>query len=213
MAAQMDWLKLESLLKVWLLHENRKRHVGRSIQLRSWKRASLSLSISVSLSHPSGLSIRYANGSWAGNPFSNIELSKSLKLNGQAWLIYLRSMCINFMSMAWMEVKTLVAPWTTHSRVSGIATGVHMATNTGSFREHRGSWNGKKWPSTNTTWNQIQRTNYIIIIIIWTKSQSSFPNNNNNGSAVTARTFCIPRTYRLLVAQSKQIQQIWATSI
>ena len=43
------------------------------------------------------------------------------------------------MSMAWMEVKTLVAPCTTHSLVSGMATGVQVARNTGSFREHSGT--------------------------------------------------------------------------
>lgn len=43
------------------------------------------------------------------------------------------SMCMNFMSIEWMDVKTLVAPWTTHSLVSGIATGVQVAKNTGSF--------------------------------------------------------------------------------
>lgn len=48
------------------------------------------------------------------------------------------SMWTNFMSMAWMEVKTLVAPWTTHSLVSGMATGVQEARNTGSLRLHSG---------------------------------------------------------------------------
>lgn len=42
------------------------------------------------------------------------------------------------MSIEWIEVKTLVLPWTTHSRVSGIATGVHVARKTGSERLHRG---------------------------------------------------------------------------
>ena len=42
-------------------------------------------------------------------------------------------------SMLWIEVKMLVAPWTTHSRVSGIAMGVHQDTKTGSFREQRGN--------------------------------------------------------------------------
>lgn len=49
------------------------------------------------------------------------------------------STCRNVMSMAWIEVKTLVAPWTTHSRVSGMATGVQVARNTGSFREQSGT--------------------------------------------------------------------------
>lgn len=47
-------------------------------------------------------------------------------------------MWMNFMSMECMEVNTLVAPCTTHSRVSGMAIGVHVARNTGSFRLHRG---------------------------------------------------------------------------
>lgn len=45
---------------------------------------------------------------------------------------------MNFMSIEWMLVKTFVAPCTTHSRVSGIATGVQLAKNTGSFRLHSG---------------------------------------------------------------------------
>lgn len=53
---------------------------------------------------------------------------------------YLRSICMNFISMECIDVKTLVAPCTTHSRVSGIATGVHVAMNTGSFREHSGRY-------------------------------------------------------------------------
>lgn len=42
------------------------------------------------------------------------------------------------MSIEWMEVKTDVDPWTTHSRVSGMATGVHVARNTGSLRLQSG---------------------------------------------------------------------------
>ena len=47
-------------------------------------------------------------------------------------------MLTNFMSIECTDVKMLVAPWATHSRVSGMAMGVHVATNTGSFRLHRG---------------------------------------------------------------------------
>jgi hypothetical protein len=45
---------------------------------------------------------------------------------------------MNFISIECMEVNTLVAPWTTHSLVSGMATGVHVARNTGSFRLQSG---------------------------------------------------------------------------
>lgn len=51
---------------------------------------------------------------------------------------YFLSMCMNFMSIECMVVKTFVAPWTTHSRVSGIAIGVQVARNTGSLRLHNG---------------------------------------------------------------------------
>lgn len=44
------------------------------------------------------------------------------------------------MSIEWIVVNTFVAPWTTHSRVSGIAIGVQVAMNTGSFRLHRGRY-------------------------------------------------------------------------
>jgi hypothetical protein len=47
-------------------------------------------------------------------------------------------MCTIFMSIEWMVVKTFVAPWATHSLVSGMAIGVHVAKNTGSFRLHNG---------------------------------------------------------------------------
>jgi hypothetical protein len=40
--------------------------------------------------------------------------------------------------MEWMVVNTFVAPCTTHSLVSGIATGVQVARNTGSFRLQSG---------------------------------------------------------------------------
>lgn len=66
---------------------------------------------------------------------------------------YFKSKCINRMSIEWIEVKTLVAPWTTHSLVSGIATGVQVAKKTGSFRLHRGK-NDIYRPWTNTTWNR-----------------------------------------------------------
>ncbi|CAG9816766.1 unnamed protein product [Phaedon cochleariae] len=42
------------------------------------------------------------------------------------------------MSIEWMDVNTLVAPCTTHSLVSGMATGVHVARKTGSLRLHSG---------------------------------------------------------------------------
>ena len=41
-------------------------------------------------------------------------------------------------SMVCVEVKMLVAPCTTDSRVSGMAMGVHHEMKTGSFREHSG---------------------------------------------------------------------------
>lgn len=44
----------------------------------------------------------------------------------------------NFMSIEWTEVNTFVLPWTTHSRVSGIAIGVQVAKNTGSSRDDKG---------------------------------------------------------------------------
>lgn len=43
------------------------------------------------------------------------------------------------MSIEWIDVNMLVVPWTTHSRVSGMATGVQVATNTGSWRDESGS--------------------------------------------------------------------------
>lgn len=51
---------------------------------------------------------------------------------------YILSMYRNFMSMEWMDVKTLVLPCTTHSRVSGMASGVQVARNTGSSRDDNG---------------------------------------------------------------------------
>lgn len=51
---------------------------------------------------------------------------------------YLESRWMNFISIEWIEVNTLVLPCTTHSRVSGIATGVHVARNTGSLRLQSG---------------------------------------------------------------------------
>lgn len=51
---------------------------------------------------------------------------------------YIASRYRNFMSMEWMDVKTLVLPWTTHSRVSGIAMGVQVARKTGSSRDDKG---------------------------------------------------------------------------
>ena len=52
--------------------------------------------------------------------------------------------------MLWTVVKILVAPWTTHSRVSGMATGVHRAISTGSLRLHSGKYE-TKCPSTKIT--------------------------------------------------------------
>lgn len=70
---------------------------------------------------------------------------------------YFLSKWTNFMSMEWMEVKIAVLPWTTHSRVSGIATGVQVAKKTGSFRLHKGR-KLKKCPWINTTWNKTVNT-------------------------------------------------------
>lgn len=53
---------------------------------------------------------------------------------------YFLSMCIIFMSIEWIVVNTFVAPCTMHSRVSGIAIGVHVAKNTGSLRLHSGKY-------------------------------------------------------------------------
>lgn len=53
---------------------------------------------------------------------------------------YFLSMCIIFISIEWIVVNTFVAPCTMHSRVSGIAIGVHVAKNTGSFRLHNGKY-------------------------------------------------------------------------
>ena len=70
------------------------------------------------------------------------------KLNS---ISYFGSMAVILKSMLWMDVKMFVAPCTTHSRVSGIAIGVHQERNTGSFLEHKGK-TPEKWPSTKTTW-------------------------------------------------------------
>ena len=70
------------------------------------------------------------------------------KLNS---ISYFGSMAVILKSMLWMDVKMFVAPCTTHSRVSGIAIGVHQERNTGSFLEHKGR-TPEKWPSTKTTW-------------------------------------------------------------
>jgi hypothetical protein len=45
---------------------------------------------------------------------------------------------MNFMSIEWMAVNTVVEPWTTASLVSGIATGLQVARKTGSFLLHSG---------------------------------------------------------------------------
>ena len=66
---------------------------------------------------------------------------------------YFGSMAVILKSMLWMDVKMFVAPCTTHSRVSGIAIGVHQERNTGSFLEHKGN-TPEKWPSTKTTWQK-----------------------------------------------------------
>ena len=66
-------------------------------------------------------------------------------------MTYFGSMEVNLKSMLWMDVKMFVAPCTTHSRVSGIAIGVHQERKTGSFREHNGK-TPEKWPSTRTTY-------------------------------------------------------------
>lgn len=49
-------------------------------------------------------------------------------------------MCMIFISIEWIVVKTFVAPCTIHSRVSGIAIGVQVAKNTGSLRLHSGKY-------------------------------------------------------------------------
>ena len=64
-------------------------------------------------------------------------------------------MVVILKSIEWMEVKILVAPCTTHSRVSGIAMGVHHDRKTGSFREQRGRTPEKR-PSIRTTWGRIR---------------------------------------------------------
>lgn len=53
-------------------------------------------------------------------------------------------------SMLWMDVKIFVAPCTTHSRVSGMAMGVHHDKKTGSLREQRGNTPENR-PSIKTT--------------------------------------------------------------
>lgn len=63
---------------------------------------------------------------------------------------YTLSICVNFMSIEWIVVKTDVFPWTTHSRVSGMAIGVQVARKTGSFRLQSGR-QLTKWPCTSTT--------------------------------------------------------------
>ena len=55
-------------------------------------------------------------------------------------MAHLESAASIFMSIEWVVVKTLVAPWATDSRVSGKASGVQAAKNTGSFREHNGKY-------------------------------------------------------------------------
>jgi len=55
------------------------------------------------------------------------------------------------MSMACTEVKTEVEPCTTHSLVSGMAIGVHLARKTGCCRGHKLGGRCRKWPWTNTT--------------------------------------------------------------
>lgn len=51
---------------------------------------------------------------------------------------YFLSICAIFISIECIVVKTFVAPCTTHSRVSGMAIGVHVAKNTGSLRLQSG---------------------------------------------------------------------------
>ena len=78
-----------------------------------------------------------------------------LNINDWIWKVtsssYFGSMAVILKSMLWMDVKMFVAPCTTHSRVSGIAMGVHQERKTGSFLEHKGK-TPEKWPSTKTTW-------------------------------------------------------------
>ena len=63
---------------------------------------------------------------------------------------YLVSMEVILKSMLWMEVKMFVAPCTTHSLVSGMATGVHHDKKTGSLREQSGN-TPENLPSIKTT--------------------------------------------------------------
>ena len=65
-------------------------------------------------------------------------------------LAHFSSMEAILKSMVWVEVKMLVAPCTTDSRVSGMAIGVHHEMKTGSFREHSGRIPEKR-PSISTT--------------------------------------------------------------
>lgn len=60
--------------------------------------------------------------------------------NGVKAFTYILSTCMNFMSIEWMAVNTVVEPWTTASRVSGIATGLQVARKTGSFLLHSGRY-------------------------------------------------------------------------
>ena len=66
------------------------------------------------------------------------------------WDAYLESMEVILKSMLWMEVKMFVAPCTTHSWVSGIATGLHYDKKMSSFREQSGNTQ-ENIPSIKTT--------------------------------------------------------------
>ena len=79
-------------------------------------------------------------------------------------MTYFGSMEVNLKSMLWMDVKMFVAPCTTHSRVSGIAIGVHQERKTGSFREHNGK-TPEKWPSTRTTYIKY----WFLVATTWIK--------------------------------------------
>ena len=69
---------------------------------------------------------------------------------------YFASIDVILKSMLWIEVKIFVAPWTTHSRVSGIAIGVHHDRKTGSLREHKGNTPENR-PSIKTTCKKSHR--------------------------------------------------------
>jgi len=77
---------------------------------------------------------------------------------------YLQSIETILKSIVWVDVKMLVAPWTTHSLVSGMAIGVHHDTKTDSFLEQSGR-KPENFPSINTIYKlkSFIRTNFYFI--------------------------------------------------